>query len=427
MRGGDGNQEEPPPFRAFCEPSPHASLIVSYKDDKMYLDAMYMAQRSGLVRDFVFEGTRDDLSALSLQASGEAEEEEESTSTSYRAAHMKLPEELFTAGRWKALVEVVSLLYSSTFCKAQDLAGLFNRFPLKLSMKDSLEGATFTWDPAGLSKVEAPGIKSPEFVAAGCKWRVAMHLKDKDSNADDRDRLSVFLELAENLATLPQCWSRFTCFELSLVNHKDPGMTKKYQGRQSFTITMGSWGFRTRVEIGDLFNPSKGYIVDDRVTIVARITRATRQTTAPLDVCTFDSLLDAGRFLRADTVTQLLDEAITIYLRDWAPLLLTDKCHRCSSTGCDNDNPQAYKRGVMNRPCAMDLRIRESSQSLMTALILADEYDLSGSWKCFLAQVKERRENNAAKLFIKELVLFFQDHGKTMNGDVSSELLVAVL
>lgn len=135
--------------------SPYTSLIISYKDEKMLLDAHYMSIMSGLVHDFVMEGTPDgssvnsfvDLSALKPDAEEAAGAEDKGKGWCC-AAHMKIPEGLFTEGGWNALVEVVSLLYGTKmFLCSGDLLGLFEKYPVKFSMpEDSVEnrGGTYT-------------------------------------------------------------------------------------------------------------------------------------------------------------------------------------------------------------------------------------------------------------------------------------------
>ena len=37
------------------EPNKHASLVIRYKEESLYLDAMFMSQHCGLVRDFIYQ------------------------------------------------------------------------------------------------------------------------------------------------------------------------------------------------------------------------------------------------------------------------------------------------------------------------------------------------------------------------------------
>ncbi|QDZ21137.1 MATH domain-containing protein [Chloropicon primus] len=392
--------------------SPHASLIISYKDKKMHLDAMYMSRMSGLVHDFIFEGTQDVLGFVDLSDlkpdEGEAADAEDKGKGSRGVAHMAFPEGLFTAGGWNALVEVVSLLYSAMFFDAGDLVGLFDRYPLQFSMpEDSLEGETHTWSIKNWSSENGKKeIKSEPFTLAGCKWYLSLFPEVSRSVSS---HMSLYLCLAD-AGALPSWWSRKVSYELAVVNPENPDMTRTTKaGPDCFNRDLYRWGYHEILSLADLGDPNKGFVVDDVLQIRVTITEARRSTTGSLEDCTCDSLLDAARFLRADMVTTLLDKAVVTYLKDCVPGLFSDHGGHLDASQVQNE-------------CT-----RKCSQKVMASLALADEYGLCKTWTYFLDQATKWRTRQPPKTFVRDLVSFFKAHEKTMNSDAATGIIAAMI
>ncbi|GJN17517.1 hypothetical protein PR202_gb04593 [Eleusine coracana subsp. coracana] len=115
----------------------------------------------------------------------------------------------------------------------------------------------FTWSIENISK-RPRKLYSDDFSVGGYKWRVLVF--PRGNNADN---LSMYLDVAD-ANMLPPGWSRYAQFSLAVVNQLDKA-THHFHARES------DWGFTTFMPLMDLYDSSKGYIVDDKCIIEAEV------------------------------------------------------------------------------------------------------------------------------------------------------------
>ena len=158
------------------EPNKHASLVIRYKEERLYLDAMFMSQHCGLVRDFIYqkEGrlALDDGGAsvdsgvfvdkLCFQDDDDddaSKSKDADTDEPAHAARMRIPDD-FSSVSWAAIVDVVLLCCDSSYA-SQDGCSLDSR-PFEADDIKSAEGEPAVVDKYALLKaarfLQATGV-----------------------------------------------------------------------------------------------------------------------------------------------------------------------------------------------------------------------------------------------------------------------------
>ncbi|WMV31567.1 hypothetical protein MTR67_024952, partial [Solanum verrucosum] len=185
---------------------------------------------------------------------------------------------------------------------------------------DDPASARFTWTVEKFSRLNVKKLYSDPFNVGGFKWRILIF--PKGNNAD---HLSMYLDVAD-AATLPYGWSRFAQFSLAVINRMNNKLTVKKGAafmpitrglgrgnqRNNYTMNQGSpptcieclckldtqhqfnaresdWGFTSFMPLGELYDPGKGYLMDDTVIIEADV--AVRKVT---DYWSHDSKKETG-------------------------------------------------------------------------------------------------------------------------------------
>eukprot|EP00850_Spirogloea_muscicola_P017054 SM000143S00719 [mRNA] locus=s143:49387:56676:- [translate_table: standard] len=146
---------------------------------------------------------------------------------------------------------------------------------------DPLTG-TFRWNIESFSRITARKHYSDVFVVGSYK-RVLIF--PKGNNAD---HLSIYLDVAEASA-LPYGWTRFAHFNLGVVNQLDPKLTIKKDTQHQFNKLESDWGFTSFMALQELYDPAKGFLVDDKVIVEADV--SVRKV---VDYWTYDSKKETG-------------------------------------------------------------------------------------------------------------------------------------
>lgn len=147
----------------FMTPNKYASLVIRYKEESLYLDAMFMSQHSGLVRDFIYqeEGrlALDDNGGASVDSGVFVENlcfqdddddgSPKSKDEPAHAAKMRIPDEIRTVS-WAAIVEVVLLCYDPLY-GSQD-GHLIESHPFEADESESADGKPAVVDTDSLLK-----------------------------------------------------------------------------------------------------------------------------------------------------------------------------------------------------------------------------------------------------------------------------------
>mmetsp|Transcript_19656 Transcript_19656/g.42954 ORF Transcript_19656/g.42954 Transcript_19656/m.42954 type:complete len:1106 (-) Transcript_19656:700-4017(-) len=127
---------------------------------------------------------------------------------------------------------------------------------------DGLEGS-YVWKVHDFSKVKDRMHYSESFTVAGFKWRVLMF--PKGNNAD---YLSVYLDVA-NSNELPYQWSRFANFKLLIRSQVNDKFNIVKDASHHFNARESDWGFTQFMQLNELHDNTKGYVVDDTVIVEA--------------------------------------------------------------------------------------------------------------------------------------------------------------
>ncbi|KAK3162072.1 hypothetical protein QOZ80_1BG0084980 [Eleusine coracana subsp. coracana] len=122
----------------------------------------------------------------------------------------------------------------------------------------------FTWSIENISK-RPRKLYSDDFSVGGYKWRVLVF--PRGNNADN---LSMYLDVAD-ANMLPPGWSRYAQFSLAVVNQLDSKSSIRKEATHHFHARESDWGFTTFMPLMDLYDSSKGYIVDDKCIIEAEV------------------------------------------------------------------------------------------------------------------------------------------------------------
>ncbi|KAM7262252.1 hypothetical protein ACFE04_021329 [Oxalis oulophora] len=113
------------------------------------------------------------------------------------------------------------------------------------------EATKFTWTIEKFSRLNANKKYSEVFTAGGYKWRVLIFPK-----GNNKDYLSVYLDVPD-LATLPYGWSRHAKFDI--------------ENEHEFNVKESDWGFTSFMHLSDLNDTTKGYLVNDTLTVEAEV------------------------------------------------------------------------------------------------------------------------------------------------------------
>ncbi|KAK8488457.1 hypothetical protein V6N11_059434 [Hibiscus sabdariffa] len=141
----------------------------------------------------------------------------------------------------------------------------------------------FTWTIENFSRLNTKKHYSDIFVVGGYKWRVLIFPK-----GNNVDHLSMYLDVADSSA-LPHGWSRYAQFSLAVVNQVHHKYSIRKDTQHQFNARESDWGFTSFMPLSDLYDPSKGYIVNDTVVVEAEV--VVRKI---LDYWSYDSKKETG-------------------------------------------------------------------------------------------------------------------------------------
>eukprot|EP01018_Ginkgo_biloba_P006093 Gb_02821 [translate_table: standard] len=123
----------------------------------------------------------------------------------------------------------------------------------------------FTWTIERFSRITTKKHYSGVFIVGGYKWRVLIFPKENNV-----DHLSMYLDVADS-STLPFGWSRFAYFSLAAVSQIHPKHTVKKETQHKFNAGESNCGFTSFMPLFDLYDPAKGYLVDDTLIVEAEV------------------------------------------------------------------------------------------------------------------------------------------------------------
>ncbi|KAL0418388.1 UNVERIFIED_CONTAM: Ubiquitin carboxyl-terminal hydrolase 13 [Sesamum radiatum] len=98
-------------------------------------------------------------------------------------------------------------------------------------------------------------------------WFRRILIFPKGNNAD---YLSMYLDVGDS-ATLPYGWSRYAHFSLAVVNQVHSKYSVRKETQHQFNARENDWGFTSFMPLGELYDPSKGYLVNDTCVVEAEV------------------------------------------------------------------------------------------------------------------------------------------------------------
>uniref|UniRef100_A0A5B6Z851 ubiquitinyl hydrolase 1 n=1 Tax=Davidia involucrata TaxID=16924 RepID=A0A5B6Z851_DAVIN len=148
---------------------------------------------------------------------------------------------------------------------------------------DDPASARFTWTIENFSRLNAKKLYSEIFYVGGYKWRVLIFPK-----GNNVDHLSMYLDVADS-ATLPYGWSRYAQFSLTVINQIHNKFTVRKDTQHQFNARESDWGFTSFMPLSELYDPGRGYLVNDTCIVEADV--AVRRV---LDYWSHDSKKETG-------------------------------------------------------------------------------------------------------------------------------------
>ncbi|XP_071706732.1 ubiquitin C-terminal hydrolase 12-like [Rutidosis leptorrhynchoides] len=130
---------------------------------------------------------------------------------------------------------------------------------------DDPPSARFTWTIENFLRVNSKKLYSDVFTIGGYKWRVLIFPK-----GNNVDHLSMYLDVADSSA-LAYGWSRYAQFSLAVVNQIQYKFTIRKDTHHQFNSRESDWGFTSFMPLSELYDPSRGYLLNDTCIVEADV------------------------------------------------------------------------------------------------------------------------------------------------------------
>ncbi|KAF3646209.1 Ubiquitin carboxyl-terminal hydrolase 12 [Capsicum annuum] len=130
---------------------------------------------------------------------------------------------------------------------------------------DDPPSARFSWTIENFSRLNVKKLYSEVFHVGGYKWRILIF--PKGNNAD---HLSMYLDVADS-QSLPYGWSRYAHFSLAVLNQVHNKYTVRKDTQHQFNARESDWGFTSFMPLSELYDPSRGYLMDGTVVVEADV------------------------------------------------------------------------------------------------------------------------------------------------------------
>ncbi|KAI8539605.1 hypothetical protein RHMOL_Rhmol09G0196000 [Rhododendron molle] len=137
--------------------------------------------------------------------------------------------------------------------------------PVDAQSVDDTPSARFTWTIENFTRLNTKKLYSEIFYVGGYKWRVLIFPK-----GNNVEHLSMYLDVADS-ATLPYGWCRYAQFSLSVINQVQTKYTVRKDTQHQFNARESDWGFTSFMPLVELYDPSRGYLVNDTILVEADV------------------------------------------------------------------------------------------------------------------------------------------------------------
>ncbi|KAL9319024.1 hypothetical protein ACSQ67_015541 [Phaseolus vulgaris] len=129
---------------------------------------------------------------------------------------------------------------------------------------DDTPSAKFTWTIDNFSELPKR-VFSDVFCVGGFNWRVLIF-----SKGNSVDHLSMYVDVAD-AANLPYGWSKYAQFSLTVVNQIHSKFSIRKESHHQFNARACDWGFANFMPLAQLYDPARGYLVNDTCVVEADI------------------------------------------------------------------------------------------------------------------------------------------------------------
>ncbi|MQL74619.1 hypothetical protein Taro_006967, partial [Colocasia esculenta] len=141
----------------------------------------------------------------------------------------------------------------------------------------------FTWTIDNFSRLNTKKHYSEVFFVGGYKWRILIFPK-----GNNVDHMSMYLDVADS-TSLPYGWSRYAQFSLAVINQIHHKITIRKDTQHQFNARESDWGFTSFMPLSEIYDPSRGYLVNDKLIVEAEV--AVRRV---VDYWAYDSKRETG-------------------------------------------------------------------------------------------------------------------------------------
>uniref|UniRef100_A0A7N0VJD6 ubiquitinyl hydrolase 1 n=1 Tax=Kalanchoe fedtschenkoi TaxID=63787 RepID=A0A7N0VJD6_KALFE len=151
------------------------------------------------------------------------------------------------------------------------------------SATEEPSSSRFTWRVENFTRLNAKKLYSDTFSAAGHHWRILVFPK-----GNNVDYFSIYLDVADS-ESLSHGWRIYAHFTLAVVNQIHGNYSIVKDARHQFNAKESDWGFTPFMHLSELYDPTKGFIVNDTIVIEAEVAVHTL-----IDYMSYDSKKETG-------------------------------------------------------------------------------------------------------------------------------------
>ncbi|GLU19083.1 hypothetical protein SLE2022_353500 [Rubroshorea leprosula] len=123
----------------------------------------------------------------------------------------------------------------------------------------------FTWRIENFSRLNTKKHYSEIFIVGSYKWRILIFPK-----GNNVDHLSMYLDVADS-SSLPYGWSRYAQFSLAVINQVHNKYSVRKDTQHQFNARESDWGFTSFMPLGELYDPTRGFLVNDTLLVEAEV------------------------------------------------------------------------------------------------------------------------------------------------------------
>ncbi|KAL0433504.1 UNVERIFIED_CONTAM: Ubiquitin carboxyl-terminal hydrolase 13 [Sesamum latifolium] len=130
---------------------------------------------------------------------------------------------------------------------------------------EDAQSVKITWRIKDFSRLSVTKLYSSTYELGDFKWRMLIFPR-----GNNVDFLSMYMGFIGS-ADVPYGWSRYVDFSLTVVNQFHSSNSIRKETKHQLNAGEGDWGFKSFMPLNDLYDTSRGFIVNDICVIEAEI------------------------------------------------------------------------------------------------------------------------------------------------------------